>query len=342
MCLGAIFHSRVGSVYFGAADAKTGACGSVLDLPGEHRINHHCQVHGGVLQSQCAQHLSDYFARLRADKRLHRVPVREDALRLPAGALAGYMQGVQAIPLDAFEAAQGLRVQVWQNMLAPQRPERLVLCLHGASSWSCIYQALLTAPLDDATVVCALDLPGHGGSDKTKKGQEFNSAFQLHVLDAFVYKSSAPHIHLVAQDTGCELAMHLAARHPGRIDALTLYNPLRLDRGHLLHQGASVRSRAQFIDSLHRQCVGDMAAVAALSAPYPDAGHIAGVLRQCCERTALPATASFASVTPHVVAHVSEAFFDESHRFESKFGLTFERQDHHASGTYPGLGRAIF
>lgn len=342
MCLGAIFHSRVAAVYFGAADTKTGACGSVLNLPGEHRINHHCQVHGGVLQSQCAQHLSTYFARLRADKRQHRVPVREDALRLPAGALTRYMEGVQALPIDDLEAAQGLRVQVWQNISAPQRPARLVLCLHGASSWSCIYRALLMSPLDGTTTVWALDLPGHGGSDKTKRGQEFNTTYQLTVLDAIVRKSSASHIHLVAQDTGCELAVHLAARHPGRIDALTLYNPLCLDRAHLLHQGTPVRSRAQFIDSLKRQCAGNLDTIAALAAPYPDAGHLAGLLRHFSDGAASPAPVSFTCAAPNTVVHVCEAFFDECLRFESKFGLTFERQKHRESCTYLGLRQSIF
>lgn len=346
MCMGAIFHSRIAKVYFGAADAKTGACGSVLNLPGEHRINHHCQVQGGVLQSQCAQHLSAYFARLRSSKRQSRMPVREDALRLPNGALSRYMEGVHALPIDDLEAASGLRVQVWHNTQSPEYPVRLVLCLHGATSWSSIYHDLLTAPLDGTTAVWALDLPGHGGSDKTKKGQEFDPAYQLNVLNALLRRSPAPSIHVLAQDTGCELAVRLAACNPDRVVGLTLCNPVCIDSRHLILQGEPVRSRPQFIASLQRQCAGSHTEAQALSAPYPDAGHMAGMLQQFNGATAgmpasLPATVSV-DCARHSVVHTSTAFFAESLLFQSRFGLTFEREEHHAACVYLGPGRPAF
>lgn len=61
MCLGAIFHARLRRLVFGAADPKTGACGSVVDLAGEARLNHHTEVIGGVLASECAGLISDFF-----------------------------------------------------------------------------------------------------------------------------------------------------------------------------------------------------------------------------------------------------------------------------------------
>lgn len=343
MCMGAIFHSRIATVYFGAADPKTGACGSVLDLPAERRINHHCQVHGGVLQAPCAQHLSHYFARLRFNKRQLRSPVREDALRLPHTALSAYMESVQSLPFDDIRAAQGLRVQVWQNAAAPHHPARLLLCLHGAMSWSALYRGLLTAPQDGATIVWAVDLPGHGGSDKTKKGREFDTAFQCEVLEELLQRTSAPLVHVVAQDTGCELALRLANRHADRIDGLTLCNPLCADRRQFLFQGAHVRSRAQFLASLQHQCVDTPDALAALAAPYPDAGHTAGLLHQFDEtrehrHAPLPATALAASV-PHTVVYASTAFFAESVQFQAKFGLTFEEcRQHVGVCAYIGLG----
>jgi tRNA(adenine34) deaminase len=62
MCIGAIFHARIARVVFGAADPKTGAAGSVIDLFAEKRLNHHATVQGGVLAAECGALLRDFFA----------------------------------------------------------------------------------------------------------------------------------------------------------------------------------------------------------------------------------------------------------------------------------------
>jgi tRNA(adenine34) deaminase len=62
MCVGAMFHARVARVVFGAADPKTGACGSVVNLFAETRLNHHAQVEGGMLAEECGAVLRDFFA----------------------------------------------------------------------------------------------------------------------------------------------------------------------------------------------------------------------------------------------------------------------------------------
>ena len=66
MCAGAMFHARIARVVFGARDAKTGACGSVIDLFAETRLNHHATVTGGVLEHDCGSMLSAFFVRRRA------------------------------------------------------------------------------------------------------------------------------------------------------------------------------------------------------------------------------------------------------------------------------------
>lgn len=62
MCVGAMFHARVRRVVFGAADPKTGAAGSVVDLFAQNKLNHHALVQGGVLAAECGALLSDFFA----------------------------------------------------------------------------------------------------------------------------------------------------------------------------------------------------------------------------------------------------------------------------------------
>lgn len=62
MCTGAIIHARVARVVFGARDPKTGAAGSVVDLYGEARLNHHADIEGGVLAEECGALLSGFFA----------------------------------------------------------------------------------------------------------------------------------------------------------------------------------------------------------------------------------------------------------------------------------------
>jgi tRNA(adenine34) deaminase len=62
MCAGAIMHARLRRLVFGASDPKTGACGSVLDLFADSRLNHHTRVTGGVLTADCGALLSAFFA----------------------------------------------------------------------------------------------------------------------------------------------------------------------------------------------------------------------------------------------------------------------------------------
>jgi len=65
MCAGTIMHARIARVVYGAADPKTGACGSVVDLFAETRLNHHARVQGGVLEDECAALLKAFFAERR-------------------------------------------------------------------------------------------------------------------------------------------------------------------------------------------------------------------------------------------------------------------------------------
>lgn len=62
MCAGAAINSRLRSVNFGAYDKKAGCCGTLYNLPADNRFNHNCSVTGGILEKECAELLSRFFA----------------------------------------------------------------------------------------------------------------------------------------------------------------------------------------------------------------------------------------------------------------------------------------
>jgi len=61
MCMGAALNARVSRVVFGAWDQKTGACGSVIDLPREPKLLHRIDVFGGVCNEESAALLRQFF-----------------------------------------------------------------------------------------------------------------------------------------------------------------------------------------------------------------------------------------------------------------------------------------
>jgi len=62
MCSGAIQHARIAKLVYGASDPKTGACGSVINLMAEPKLNHHTEMSGGVLAAECGTLLSNFFS----------------------------------------------------------------------------------------------------------------------------------------------------------------------------------------------------------------------------------------------------------------------------------------
>jgi len=69
MCMGAMMHARLARVVFGAPDPKTGACGGVISLHAEHRLNHHTVVEGGLLAAACGDVLRQFFRSRRQMRR---------------------------------------------------------------------------------------------------------------------------------------------------------------------------------------------------------------------------------------------------------------------------------
>ena len=69
MCAGAMVHSRITRLVYGAKDVKTGAAGSLLDVLGHPGMNHQIEIACGVLAEECAGMLSDFFRMRREQKR---------------------------------------------------------------------------------------------------------------------------------------------------------------------------------------------------------------------------------------------------------------------------------
>ncbi len=220
MCAGAMLHSRLARVVFGATDPKTGAAGSVLDLFAQPRLNHRTQVSGGVLADECAAVLQAFFQQRRSAAREQAEPLRDDALRTPAERFA-------ALPDYAFAPhyVQDLPVQRgWRMHWIDERGEggegevACCLCLHGPGEWGYFFRHLVGQP---GLRTLVPDLIGFGKSDKPKREAAHQLEWHRDVLLewlARVQTVSAPVV--VHSAAASELAALLHAAAPGRFAAL--------------------------------------------------------------------------------------------------------------------------
>ena len=68
MCAGAIVWSRIGKLYIGAMDPKAGACGSLMNIPQDERLNHFVDIETGVMEEECSLIMKEFFRKLRSSK----------------------------------------------------------------------------------------------------------------------------------------------------------------------------------------------------------------------------------------------------------------------------------
>jgi len=68
MCVGAMVNARIARLVYGARDEKAGALGSVYDIGRDGRLNHRMEVAGGVMETECAELLREFFRARREDK----------------------------------------------------------------------------------------------------------------------------------------------------------------------------------------------------------------------------------------------------------------------------------
>lgn len=284
MCSGAMLHARLRRVVYGAADPKTGAAGSVVDLFAEPRLNHQTTAQGGLLADACGRMLSEFFRQRRQETRMQARPLREDALRTPDE----HFQGLPGYPwaphyLHDLPALAGLRMHYLDE--GPRAAPRTWLCLHGNPAWSYLYRRMIPVFLAAGDRVVAPDLVGFGRSDKPKREAAHGFDWHRQVLLELVERLDLREVVLVVQDWGGLLGLTLPLADPDRYRGLLVMNTTLgtgdapLPPGFLAWREMCAKNPAFDIARLFARGNPhlDPQECAAYDAPFPDAGHRAAL-----------------------------------------------------------------
>lgn len=288
MCSGAMLHARLKRVVFGAADPKTGAAGSVLNLFAEPRLNHQTALQGGVLAQECGDLLQGFFRQRRADKReearlAH--PLRDDALRTPDAVfddLPGYPW--QPRYVSDLPALGGLRLHYLDEGEGGEGGLTW-LCLHGNPAWSYLYRKMIPMLLEAGHRVVAPDLVGFGKSDKPKKDGFHTFSVHRQILLELVERLELKNVVLVVQDWGGLLGLTLPMEAPQRYRGLLVMNTTLgtgdapLPAGFLAWREMCAKNPEFDVARLFARGNPQMSAAecAAYNAPFPDKGHRAAL-----------------------------------------------------------------
>ena len=289
MCSGAILHARLARVVFGAADPKTGAAGSVLDLFAMPQLNHQTKVLGGVSAEQCAALLQAFFQRRRAEQQrldTAEAPLREDALRTPAHRFEGLAYYPWASHyLNDLPALQGLRLHYLAEAGGASAEPLTYLCLHGNPAWSYLYRKMIPIFLAAGHRVIAPDLIGFGKSDKLKKEAAHTFGWHRQVLLELIERLDLHRVVLVVQDWGGLLGLTLPMAAPQRYVGLLVMNTmlatgeLPLSPGFVAWREMCKKNPEFDVARLLARGNPQMSAAEcqAYNAPFPDRGHRAAL-----------------------------------------------------------------
>jgi tRNA(adenine34) deaminase len=259
MCAGAMLHARLARVVFGAADPKTGAAGSVVDLFAQPRLNHQTTVQGGVLATECAAALQAFFRGRRSEARDQAQPLRDDALRT-ADARFVDLSGWPFAPhyLDDLPSLAGWRMHYIDE--GPHDAALAVVCLHGPGQWAYLYRHLIPMLVaSNGMRVLVPDLIGFGRSDKPKREAVHRHEWHASVLREWIERLGLSRVLLVHGAGDTALAEIVAAAFPP----------------------------TQLAGTLAVAMQADPASAAAWRAPFADAGHEAALRAWPVKRKAL-------------------------------------------------------
>jgi tRNA(adenine34) deaminase len=222
MCSGAVLHARLDRVVYGAADPKTGAAGSVIDLFKTRRLNHQTTIERGVLAEECGSLLADFFATRRALTRQEGTPLREDALRTPEARF----QDLRGFPwepryLADLPSAQGLRLHYVDE---GPRNAPIALLLHGMPTWSYLYRHMIPPLLAVGFRCIAPDHIGFGRSDKVTDPFWYDIKRHTDNLTQLITALDLRRITLFVQDWGGPTGLAQYAAMPERFERLVIMN----------------------------------------------------------------------------------------------------------------------
>ena len=257
MCAGAMLHARLARVVFGAADIKTGAAGSVVDLFAEPRLNHRTRVVGGVLEAQCSELLQRFFRQRRDAARESVQPLSDDALRTPPERFTGLTDyPFTSRWIDDLPSLRDWRMHYVDT--APAAPKPTLLCLHGPGEWSYLFRHLLAM---SGPRMLAPDLIGFGMSDKPKRDVVHRLDWHRDVLIEWLDRLQTGPMVLVHSAAATDLATLLSAAAPRQFVGV-----LTAPEG---GEAVAHAWRAPFPDRGHEAALRALAPAAATSGPSP-------------------------------------------------------------------------